>query len=84
MGEGYEEFKELQTSCLEDGLLARGLGGRLRITKKGREAVKLAAIVDEEVASALQDALRTPWLERRSALVALVLLARQRLPTRDS
>jgi len=79
----HEEFEELRTSCIEDGLLARGFGGQLRITKRGREVVKLAAIVDEEVASAARDALRTPWMERRSALVALVLLARRRLPTRD-
>jgi hypothetical protein len=84
VGGSYEELKGLQTLCLEDGLLARGFGGRFRITKKGREAVKLAAIVDEEVTSALQDALRTPWLERRSALVTLVLFARERLPMRDS
>ncbi len=84
MAGSYEEFEELRRSCIEDGLLGRGFGGQLRITKKGREVVKLAAVVDEEVASALQDALRTPWLERRSALVALVLLARQRLPMRDS
>ncbi len=85
MAASYEEFKELEQSCLDDGLLAPAFGrGNLRITKKGREVVKLAVIVDEEVASALQDALRTPWLERRSALVALVLLARQRLRLRDS
>ena len=79
MAGSYEEFEELRTSCIEDGLLARGFGGQLRITRKGREVVKLAAVVDEEVASALQDALRTPWLERRSALVALVLLAERGL-----
>jgi hypothetical protein len=80
----YEEFKELRQSCLDDDLLAPVFGGKLRITKKGREVVKVAAITDQEVASALQDALRTPWLERRSAFVALVLLARQRLRMRDS
>jgi hypothetical protein len=81
---GYEEFEELRTSCIEDGLLARGFGRQLRITKKGRELVKLAAIVDEEVAWGVQEALRTRWLERRGALVALVLLARQRSRLRDS
>lgn len=80
MASSYEEFKGLEQSCLDDGLLAPAFGrGNLRITKKGREVVRLAAITDEEVASALQDALRTPWLERRGALVTLVLFARQRL-----
>jgi hypothetical protein len=79
-----EKFEELRASCIGDGLLTRGLGGYLRITKKGRKFVKLAAITDEEVSSALQDALRTPWLDRRGALVSLVLFARQRLPKRDS
>jgi hypothetical protein len=77
------EFERLRQSCIDEGLLAPAFGrGNLRITKKGREVVKLAAITDEEVASALQEALRTPWLDRRSALVAVVLLARQR--RRDS
>jgi hypothetical protein len=80
MRRGYDQFNELQASCLEEGLLARGLGGALRITKKGREAVKLAAIHDGEVASALEEALGTPWLERREALLALLLYARERLP----
>jgi hypothetical protein len=71
------EVEQLEQSCLDDGLLASAFGrGNLRITKKGRELVKISAIVDEEVASALQDALRTPWLERRQALVDLVLLIR--------
>ena len=84
MAGSLEEFEELQTSCIEDGLLTRTFGGQLRITKKGRELVKLTAIVDEEVAWGVQEALRTPWLDRRSALVSLVLLARQRMPGGDS
>lgn len=63
----YKEFEELRTSCIQDGLLSRGFGGQLRIMMKGRELVKLAELADEKVASALQDALRTPWLERMHA-----------------
>jgi hypothetical protein len=74
------EFEDLRASCTEDGLLARGLGGYLRITKKGREFVKIAAITDEEVADALKDAVRTRWRDRREALVSLVLFARLRAP----
>jgi hypothetical protein len=79
-----DELKELEASCIEDGLLTRRFGGGLRITKRGREVVKLAAITDEEVASALQDVLRTRWLDRGDALLTLVLFARQRLSTCDS
>jgi hypothetical protein len=57
--------------------------GRLRITKKGRNFVKLAAMADDEVASAVQRATRSPWLERRQALVTLVLVARLRVPRGD-
>jgi len=74
------EFEDLRTSCIEDGLLTRGRGGYLRITKEGREFVKLAAILDEEVASALQEAVHTRWRDRREALVSLVLFSRQQLP----
>ena len=79
-----DDFKKLEASCIEVGLLTRRFGGGLRITKRGREAVKLAAATDEEVAAALQDALRTRWLDRGDALVTLVLLARQRLSERQS
>ena len=82
--ESADAFRELQETCLTDGLVKRGFGGELRITKKGRELVKLAAISDEEVASALQDALRTPWRDRGSTFVSLVHFARSRLPMRDS
>jgi hypothetical protein len=47
------------------------------------EYVKTFAVVDEEVASALQDALRTPWLERRDALEALVLFTGTARSTTD-
>jgi hypothetical protein len=83
LGEPLPDIRELESACLEDGLLARGLGGRLRITKKGRDLVKLATILDEEVAHEVQEALRTRWLDRQEALVAVVLLARARLPARD-
>jgi hypothetical protein len=80
----YEEFKKLHQSCIDDGLLTKAFGrGNLRITKKGREFVKFAAMADEEVASALQEAIHTPLLERREALVTLVLLARERVPRSD-
>src|SRR5205807_6216894 len=79
----FEEFEELRRSCIEDGLLTRTFGGRLRITKKGQELVKRAAILDEEVAWGVQEALRTSWLDRRSALVSLVLTARLRMGARD-
>jgi hypothetical protein len=80
----YDEFKELQQSCIDDGLLTPAFGrGNLRITKKGRQLVKLAAIAVEEVASALEWAVHTPLLERRQALVTVVLVARER-EQRDS
>jgi hypothetical protein len=81
--DSVDDFKKLEASCIEDGLLAR-FGGGLRITKRGREVVKLAAATDEEVAAALQDALRTRWLDRGDALVTLVRFARQRLSERPS
>jgi hypothetical protein len=50
------DVRRLEQWCLDDGLLARGLGGTLRITRKGREVVKSAARYDQEVAEALQGA----------------------------
>jgi hypothetical protein len=76
-----DELKALERSCVEDGLLATAFGGSLRITKKGREVVKVAATVDHEVADALRDALRTPWLSKREALVTVLLLTRLRRPS---
>jgi hypothetical protein len=76
--ESFEDLARLEQSCLEDGLLAHGFGRNLRITKKGQNVVKLAALVDEDVASALDEALREPWLERRAAFVSVLLLARMR------
>lgn len=78
--DSFDDFVRLEESCLEDGLLAHAFGRNLRITKKGQNVVKLAALVDQEVASALEEALREPWLERRGALVAVLLLARARNP----
>ncbi len=72
------DFQRLRASCLEDGLLARTFRGNLRITKKGRNLVKIMAITDEEVALAVREATSLPWLDRREAFVSLVLLARQR------
>jgi hypothetical protein len=80
----YQEHMELRQSCLDDGLLTSAFGrGNLRITKKGRKVVKYKAVTDEVVADALQEALRTPWLERREALVAVVLVAKERLSATD-
>jgi hypothetical protein len=76
--ESLEDFVRLEQSCLDDGLLAPAFGGNVRITKKGVKVVKLAAVADEEVASALKEALREPWLQRRAALVSVLLLARTR------
>jgi hypothetical protein len=75
----YDEYRELRQSCVDDGLLTKAFGrGNLRITKKGQEVVKRMAVLDEEVAAAVQEALGTPLLERREALVTLLLIARQR------
>jgi hypothetical protein len=80
-----DELKKLQQLCVDIGLLTKAFGrGNLRITKQGSGVVRLAAALDEEVASAVQEALRTPWLERREALVSLLLFACHRLQTRDS
>jgi hypothetical protein len=79
----FQEYEDLRSSCIEDGLLKEGFGHKLRITKEGREFVKLAAILDEDVARELQAALRAPWMERRGALAAMVLLARERMPAKD-
>jgi hypothetical protein len=76
--ESFEHLARLEQSCLEDGLLAHAFGRNLRITKKGQNVVKLAALADEDVASALEEALREPWLERRAAFVSVLLLARMR------
>jgi hypothetical protein len=79
----YDEYKELRQSCIDDGLLKKAFGrGNLRITKKGQEVVKRMAVRDAEVAAAVQEAVHTPLLERREALVTLLLFARQR--ERDS
>lgn len=76
--EGAEEFEALEAACLEEGLLSLTFGGAVRVTKEGREAVEEAALVDAQVANALQQALRAPLLERRAAFVAVVLLVRGR------
>ena len=76
--ESLEDFARLKQSCLEDGLLAPAFGDNLRITKKGQKLVKLMAVADEEVALALEEALREPWLDRRAALVSVLLFARMR------
>jgi hypothetical protein len=75
------EYEQLEQSCIDEGLLTKAFGkGNLRITKKGQQFVKLAAATDEEVAATLQEAVHTPWLERREALVTLVVFARHRQP----
>jgi hypothetical protein len=74
-----DELNTARQSCIDEGLLTSAWGkGNLRITKKGRQYVKYNALADEEVEAALKEAIRTPWLERRSALVSLVLVARLR------
>jgi hypothetical protein len=74
-----EDLARLTQSWLDEGLLAPAFGpGNLRITKKGQTLVKLAAVADEEVASALQEALHEPWLDRRAAFVSVLLFARTR------
>jgi hypothetical protein len=67
-----EEWHALEQACFDQGLLARGFGRLPRITKKGRELVKLYAVQDDEVREALQSALAEPLLERRSAFVSLL------------
>jgi hypothetical protein len=80
-----DEYDQIEQSCIDEGLLTKAFGkGNLRITKKGQQFVKLAAATDEEVFAALQEALATPWLERREALVTLVVIARQRQPSGEA
>jgi hypothetical protein len=75
---------KLRQSCIDEGLLVPALGRRnFQDLEEGMEYVKTFAVVDEEVASALQDALRTPWLERRDALEALVLFTGTARSTTD-
>ena len=76
-----DEFRALEQSCLAEGLLKPAFGGVVRITKKGREVAKATALVDDEVADALREALGSPLLERREALVSVLLLARMRRPS---
>ena len=77
--ESFEDFARLQQACLDDGLLARALGKKnLRITRRGTDFVRVVALADEEIASALEEALHTRWLDRREAFVSVVLLARMR------
>jgi hypothetical protein len=78
--DSFEAFERLKQSCVEDGLLKPAFGaGNLRITKKGQDFVNGAAIADPEVGEALEEAVRSPWRERRGALVSLLLFARERL-----
>ena len=73
--DSFEDFERLRQLCVEDGLLKPTFGaGNLRITKRGQNFVKVAASADPEVAEAVQDVLRSPFLERREALVSVVRL----------
>ena len=77
--DSFEAFERLRQSCVEDGLLKPAFGaGNLRITKKGQNFVKAAATADPEVAAAVQDVLRSPFLKRREELVSVLLFARSR------
>jgi hypothetical protein len=75
------DFNTLEQSCIAEGLLKPAIGGVPRITKKGREVVKATALVDDEVADALRDALASPLMARREALVSVLLLACSRRST---
>jgi hypothetical protein len=81
---GAAEYQELQQFCIEDGLLRPAWGrGNYQISKKGREFVRAAMETDELVASAAKEALSSPRLERREALVALTMFAVQRMRERS-
>jgi hypothetical protein len=67
-----DELHALQQACFDEGLLAHAFGGLPRITRKGRDIVKLYAIHDEEVHEALQSALAERWRDRRSAFVSVL------------
>lgn len=66
VGDPFAEYERLQQSCIDEGPLTRAFGnGNLRITRKGQQFVKIAAITDEEVAAAIQEAVSTRWRDRR-------------------
>jgi hypothetical protein len=74
-----EQFMEAEQSYLDESLLKRGFGGKPHITKKGRDLVKFAAPLDEEVADALREVLRSRWRDRRAELVTLMIFVRSRV-----
>jgi len=74
-----EDFEKLKLACIDEGLLERGLFGRLKVTDQGRRVIGLAAMADERVQAAIEAADRAPRRERRSAQAALVLFARRQL-----
>jgi len=78
-----EDFEKLQLACIEEGLLERGLLGRIKVTDQGRRVIALAAMSDERVRSAIEVANDAPRRERRSAQAALVLFARKQLTSPD-
>ena len=79
----YEDFEKLKQACIDEGLLKRGLFGRLKVTDQGWRVIELAATVDEGVQESIEVAERAPRFERRSARAALVLVARNRLTSHE-
>jgi len=65
--------------CYEERLLKRGWLGNEYVTKEGRNVMKAAALVNPEVAEALQEALDEPVRKQMRAFVELLLVARSRL-----
>ena len=63
----------------KERLLKRGWLGNEYVTKEGRNVMKAAALVNPEVAEALQEALDEPVRKQMRAFVELLLVARSRL-----
>jgi len=75
---GWEQTRQ---ACYDQELLSRGWRRNESVTKSGRKLIEAAALVDQEVAGALQDALNEPVTRRMSAMVPVVLLAHRRFST---
>jgi hypothetical protein len=83
--ENYQEvdadWERTRQACYDADLLARNWRRNESVTKSGRKLIEAAALVDQEVAAALQDALNEPVTRRTDAMVSVLLLAHGRLST---
>jgi hypothetical protein len=77
-----EQWERTRQACYDQDLLARGWRRNECVTKPGRKLIEAAALVDQEVAGAFQDALNEPVTRRTDAYVSVLLLAHRRFSWR--